>query len=335
MMRAMTQAPIAVAFREVRHFQPDDCLHCEAIELRGALHDWTIPAHRHEGLHQFQWLRSGSAQLVLNGSALQVSAPAAFLLPPGCVHAFRYAPGSTGLQVTVPSALLSRAFAGAPALAARLAAPQSITLELRGGASGEESACKEAACQQQTCQKGACQNGACQKEAGEEDASEAASLFTQLDREFKRSEAGRSEALQAHAVLLATWFLRQGAGASADEGRQALRDTLVQRYRALLALHLRQQHALGHYAQLLNVTPDHLSRACRAVAGLSALDLLHERLVAEARQLLAHTGAAVGEVAHELGFGDAAYFSRFFARRTGQSPQAYRAALQQGQGVPP
>lgn len=296
-----SSAPIAVAFREVRHFQPDDCLHCEAIELRGALHDWTIPAHRHEGLHQFQWLRSGAARFDLNSGSTQLEAPAAFLLPPGCVHAFAYTPGSTGLQVTVPSALLARAFAGAPALAARLALPQSITLDLRDSAPADE----------------------------------AASLFAQLDREFKRSEPGRSEALQAHAVLLATWFLRHGAGHSPDEGRQALRDTLVQRYRALLALHLRQQHALGHYARLLNVTPDHLSRACRAVAGLSALDLLHERLVAEARQLLAHTDAAVGDVAHELGFGDAAYFSRFFTRRTGQSPQAYRAALQQGQGVPP
>lgn len=304
----MNRAPIAVAFREVRHFQPDDCLHCEAIEVRGALHDWTIPAHRHEGLHQFQWLGSGSARFDLhNSSSTQVNAPAAFLLPPGCVHAFAYAPNSAGLQVTVPSALLARAFSGAPVLAERLALPQTITFEV----SGTDDAPRTKL------------------------ATEGAALFKRLADEFARSEPGRSEALQAHAVLLATWFLRHGAGSGAEEGRQALRDTLVQRYRALLALHLRQQHGLGYYAQLLNVTPDHLSRACRAVAGLSALDLLHERLVAEARRLLAYTDAAVGDVAAELGFADAAYFSRFFARRAGQSPQAYRAALQQGQAVPP
>lgn len=302
-----SSAPIAVAFREVRHFQPDDCLHCEAIEVRGALHDWTIPAHRHEGLHQFQWLSSGSARFDLPSSSTQVNAPAAFLLPPGCVHAFVYAPNSAGLQVTVPSALLARAFAGAPALAERLALPQTITFEVSGEG----------------------------QDAGTELAGEGAALFQRLANEFARSEPGRSEALQAHAVLLATWFLRHGAGSGPDEGRQALRDTLVQRYRALLALHLRQEHGLGYYAQLLNVTPDHLSRACRTVAGLSALDLLHERLVAEARRLLAYTDAAVGDVAAELGFADAAYFSRFFARRAGQSPQAYRAALQQGQAVPP
>lgn len=292
--------PVAIAFREVRHFKPDDCLHCEAIELRGTLHDWTIPAHRHEGLHQFQWLHSGAAHLALAGREWQVAAPAAFVLPPGCVHAFAYAPHSTGLQVTVPSALLERSFAAAPALAARLALPQVLTPDMLGH----------------------------QAEAG-------AALFRQLAAEFATAEPGRTEALQAHALLLATWFLRQAPGAGGDEARQALRDTLVQRYRALMELHLRREHALGFYAQALKVTPDHLSRSCRAVAGLSAQDLLHERLLLEARRLLATTGAAVGEVAQELGFADAAYFSRFFARRAGQSPLAYRAALQQGQGVPP
>jgi AraC family transcriptional regulator, transcriptional activator of pobA len=187
-------APIAVAFREVRHFKPDDCLHCEGIEVRGALHDWTIPAHRHEGLHQFQWLRSGAAEIVLAGHATRSPAPSALLLPAGCVHAFRYDPDSTGLQVTVPTVLLERAFAGAPALVARLAQPQVLTPETIGPG-----------------------------------AAAVAAVFEGLAAEFERAEPGRIEALQAHAVLLATWFLRQPGAASLDEGRQALRDTLVQR----------------------------------------------------------------------------------------------------------
>lgn len=293
-------APIAVAFREVRHFKPDDCLHCEAIEVRGALHDWTIPAHRHEGLHQFQWLRSGSSEVVLAGQPRHAAAPAAFLVPPGCVHAFEYAPDSTGLQVTVPTVMLQRAFADAPALAARLVQPQVMTHEMIG-----------------------------------QDGASLAAHFEAIAAEFDRSEPGRIEALQAHAVLLATWFLRRPGAAAPEERSQALRDTLVQRFRALLELHLRRQHGLPFYAESLNVTPDHLSRACRSVTGQSALDLLHERLMVEARRLLAYTGAAVGEVAHELGFADAAYFSRFFSRRSGQSPVAYRAALQRGEGVRP
>ena len=292
--------PIAVAFREVRHFKPEDCLHCEPIEVRGRLHDWTIPAHRHTGLHQFQLLERGRAEVTLDKLPQTVKAPAAFMLAPGCVHAFGYAPGSVGRQVTVPSVMLEQAFASAPMLAARLAS----SLVIAGDAMRDHAA-------------------------------QATALFARLAGEIEQAAPGRMEALRAHAVLLATWFLRSTGSDPVDETHRALRDTLVQRYRALLELHLRRHQPLGFYAESLNVTPDHLSRTCRAVTGQSALDLLHERLLLEARRLLAYTGAAVRDVALELGFSDPAYFTRFFTRRAGLSPLAYRSALQSGRAGPP
>jgi AraC family transcriptional regulator, transcriptional activator of pobA len=62
---------------------------------------------------------------------------------------------------------------------------------------------------------------------------------------------------------------------------------------------------------------------------------LHDRVLLEARRLLAYTAAPVAEVARDLGFDDPSYFSRFFARRAGQAPQDYRAALQTGRVAPP
>ena len=293
-------APIAVAFREVRHFMPDDCLHWEPMDVRGVLHDWTIPAHRHEGLHQFQLIERGGAEAVMNGARHGLAAPAALMIPPGTVHAFHYRPGSAGSQVTVPTALLKAAFSSAPALASLLDVPLII---------GPEELAQETG--------------------------RAASLFDGLGAEFARAEPGRTEVLKAHAILLATWFLRQASSGEPAHARQAVRDTLVQRYRALLELHFRREHALAFFASALQVTPDHLSRICRAVCGLSALDMLHDRLVREARRQLAATDATVAGIAQDLGFSDAAYFSRFFSRRTGLSPQAYRGSLQQGRAVPP
>lgn len=290
-----SSSPLAVAFREVRHFAPDDCLHVEPLAVRGEQYAWTIPAHRHEGLHQFMWVERGSAGVWLDQVPHALQGPAALMLAPGCVHAFEFTPGCSGLQVTAPTERLQRSLAASPALLARLLP----SLLLQGDAFAAEAATGQA-------------------------------LFGALHGEFERSAPGRSDALQAHLVLLATWFLRQAPGSTADASRQALRDTLVQRYRSLLELHLRRHQPLGFYAGQLGVTPDHLSRACRAVTGLSALDLQHERLLLESRRLLAYTRAAVADVAHELGFDDPAYFSRFFARRAGLSPQAFRAALARG-----
>lgn len=289
-------APIAVAFREVRHFQPEDALHCETLAARGAPLDWTIPAHRHEGLHQFMWLAEGRAEVRLDQLPRTMAAPAALMVAPGCVHGLRFSPGSEGWQVTVPSARLVQGLAGAPLLAARLG--RSAVLQ------------------------GAPVRGL-------------ASRFAALAAEFEASEPGRGEALQAQALLLAMQLLRRCESVPAEEGRRALRDTLVRRYRSLLELHLRQQRPLAFYAAALKVTPDHLSRSCRAVAGLSALDLMHDRVLLEARRLLAYTPARVAEVARELGFEDPAYFSRFFARRAGVAPQAWREQLAQGRVVVP
>lgn len=297
---SMNAAIPAVAFREVRHFKPDDWLHWEPIAVRGEAMDWTIPAHRHEGLHQLQFLSTGQAHMTLDGVPQVLRAPAMLLIAPGCVHGFRYERGSAGQQVTVPTARLQQALADAPVLSALL----SRTRVLQGESLAAQAPALQAMC----------------------DA---------LAAEFEDAAPGRNEALQAHLVLLVTWLLRRAAPASADDHRQALRDTLVQRYRALIELHLRRHQPLAFYAAQLRCTPDHLSRHCRALTGQSALDLLHERLLLEARRLLAFTEAPVQAIAADLGFEDPSYFSRFFTRRAGRAPQAWRAALQAGRVAPP
>jgi AraC family transcriptional activator of pobA len=296
----MKTAPLAVAFREVRHFKPEDWLHCEPVALRGEAMDWTIPAHRHEGLHQFMFLARGLVEVLLDDVPQPVAAPALLMVAPGCVHALRFQRGSAGQQITVPSARVRSVLADAPALVDSLA----VSRVLQGAALGGE-------------------------------AERVGAICAALAEEFAADAPGRAQALQAHLVLLVTWFLRRVVPVAVQDSRAAVRDTLVQRYRALVEIHLRRHQTLAFYAETLKVTADHLSRTCRAVAGQSALDLLHERMLLEARRLLAYTDAPVTEIARDLGFEDPSYFSRFFARRAGRSPQEWRAALQTGQETPP
>lgn len=219
-----TPSPIAVAFREVRHFKPDDWLHCEDLAVRGRLHDWTIPAHRHEGLHQFQWLGSGNAEVVFDSVPRRVQAPAALMVASGCVHAFRYAADSVGMQVSVPSARLAVAFAATPLLAARLTTSCVLPAD-----------------------------------RVRRDRQQVKRLFADLAAEFEQAAPGRTDALAARLLLLATWFLREAGDVPAEQARCSWRDTLVQRYRALLELQLKRHQPIGRYAQQLGVTPDRKS----------------------------------------------------------------------------
>ena len=67
-------------------------------------------------------------------------------------------------------------------------------------------------------------------------------------------------------------------------------------------------------------------RLARARSAARRSRLVHERLIAEARVRLRDTGQTAEQIAYGLGFRDPAYFSRFFARRVGMSPGAYRKA---------
>ncbi|MFZ4285659.1 helix-turn-helix domain-containing protein [Variovorax sp. HJSM1_2] len=292
----MPTAPLLVVpFSEVQHYQPDDCLHYESIGVRGQAHHWTIPAHRHEGLHQFQLLTQGAVQGTLDGVPHALQAPVALMVAPGTVHGFVYAPHSVGCQVTVPSSALRPLAQHAPAMAQRL----QQTLVLGGTPLPQDLS------------------------AGE-------SLFALLGQEFQQTSVGRAEALHSWVQLLALWFLRQHTAAHETSPRQTPRDALLQRYLALVEQHFRSAQALGFYAEALNVTADHLSRVCRNLAGQSALELLHQRQVLEARRLLAYTQAPVNTIAEQLGFQDTAYFSRFFKAAQGCAPSAYRRGVVEG-----
>lgn len=291
----MKSAPLLlVPYREIRHDQPDDCLHYESVAVRGAEMDWTIPAHRHEGLHQFQLLAQGSVRGTIDGREFESAAPLLLMLAPGSVHGFRYTRDAVGHQVTVPTATLQQLLGGSSLAETELGS--SFVLA----------------------------------DLGEEETAECAQLFAQVAREFQARRPGRVHALLACATLIAVQFLRRRGERFSEEKRQGARDTLVQRYHALVEQHFRAHRPLAFYAEGLGVTPDHLSRTCRAVSGQSALQVLHDRLMLEARRLLAYTQMPVAGVAEQLGYEDAAYFSKFFARQVGHTPSDYRALVAQG-----
>jgi AraC family transcriptional activator of pobA len=96
------------------------------------------------------------------------------------------------------------------------------------------------------------------------------------------------------------------------------------RFLQLVEQHLQEQWTLAQYAARLGLPTQRLNRLAHEVSNQSALEVVHERLTREACRRLIYTAAPVGTIAAELGFEDAAYFSRFFKRRLGSTPLAFR-----------
>ncbi|MCK7553570.1 helix-turn-helix domain-containing protein [Chitinophaga sedimenti] len=99
----------------------------------------------------------------------------------------------------------------------------------------------------------------------------------------------------------------------------------------LLEQHYKEQAAVEFYAAQLHVTPQYLNIACKKETGLTAGHCIRSRIVLEAKRMLTLTAQDVKEIAYELGFSDASYFSRFFRRYGGMPPLTFR---RQAQKVP-
>jgi AraC family transcriptional activator of pobA len=78
------------------------------------------------------------------------------------------------------------------------------------------------------------------------------------------------------------------------------------------------------YAQQLSVHVNHLNRAVKEVTGKTTTEHLNERLISEARLLLQHTSWTINEIAYTLGYEYPTYFTNFFKKQTGTTPNTIR-----------
>jgi AraC-like DNA-binding protein len=98
-------------------------------------------------------------------------------------------------------------------------------------------------------------------------------------------------------------------------------------FRSSVEAHFREHHDAGYYARTLGYAPRTLSRAVQQVTGRSAKAYIVDRIVLEAKRLLAHDRLTAAACANTLGFPDASNFSVFFRKATGMRPGAWQATV--------
>lgn len=95
-------------------------------------------------------------------------------------------------------------------------------------------------------------------------------------------------------------------------------------FRATVDAEHHHWHQVQDYARHLGCSTKTLNRATQAVVDRTAKEVIVERIVLEAKRLLAHTTLTVATVGTQLGFGEATNFVKFFRRETGQTPGRFR-----------
>ncbi|UWR24780.1 AraC family transcriptional regulator [Sulfitobacter sp. S223] len=155
--------------------------------------------------------------------------------------------------------------------------------------------------------------------------SELAAIIEAAQREQSQGRPLAQDALEAHVALMSVWLRRQIAQEEHVPIQSTAGERLTRRFTQMIPQHYTSGAPMAFYAGELGVTPTHLTRTVKAATGKTAADLLTERVIHAARTLLETTRHPARNIAHHLGFGSAAYFTRFMQHHTGSSPSQLRA----------
>lgn len=268
---------------------PPEFVHLERIRDRATLHEWTIAPHAHPQMLQLLLLQSGGVTVYGEQAEHRLEASALVIVPPSCVHAFRFDAGAEGWVLSLAADL-----ANDPRLAGLLEDLQQI---------GGTALAASLGAQPQIIER-------------------LGWLLADLSHQLGQGDAVGPALLAQVALILAI----AAQAASHDHGTRSGsgHEPLVARFRALAEQHYRDHLPISEYAAKLGTTASTLTRATRLLTGKPPAEILHDRLILEARRNLAFSGASVAQIAYALGFADPAYFARFFKARTGQTAGAFR-----------
>ena len=92
---------------------------------------------------------------------------------------------------------------------------------------------------------------------------------------------------------------------------------VIRRFNLLLEVHFRTRHEVQFYARTMNKSPKTLTNLFGLCNYPSPSELIRRRIILEAKRYLYFTDKSAKEVADDLGFANAAHFSRFFKTATG------------------
>ena len=280
-----------------KHAERDARADAEVSVVRGELTsgEWTFRDARHRGFV----LQSGRGRVKLPDGEIAFAAPCLLWLPAGAQARLLLEAGTRGMSLAATEVCLAGAITVGP-----MAGQMRATL-------GQPLIYQRVETRQ---------------------ARRLSEMLEAIGEEAAQDMPGGQEARRHLLALffIATWRL---SGPVLRETRPLPR-TIAQRFLHAVDLHFRDHWTIARYAGEVGVSPDRLNATVRRTTGRSPLSLIHGRLMHEAEALLDDSSLQISEIAEQLGFSDPAYFSRFYKRLSGHSPNIQRREVVRREGAP-
>lgn len=91
--------------------------------------------------------------------------------------------------------------------------------------------------------------------------------------------------------------------------------------------HYTKERSVSFYADLLHISPQHLSTTVNKLTGKTVTDIIAKLVITDAEAKLKSTDLTIQEIAYSLNFPDISFFGKYFKRYTGMSPKQYRESI--------
>jgi len=148
-------------------------------------------------------------------------------------------------------------------------------------------------------------------------------LYEQLNNELRVKQIDYKTIVRL--LIIQILYLLKRAKLSSKRKQDITRSQQISsEYLNLIEKHYWQQKSVKEYAQILGITPQHLSETVKRTLHHTALFYIHVRLIKEIQYLLCFSDLSIKQISHSLNFETPSQLGRFFKRYEGMSPNAYR-----------
>ncbi|MCA1802739.1 MAG: AraC family transcriptional regulator [Rhodothermaceae bacterium] len=149
-------------------------------------------------------------------------------------------------------------------------------------------------------------------------------LYSVLEEEFAIADSNQEEMLRIllkRFIIRCTRLARQQILKSADKQSDI---DLVRVFNVLVEEHFRTKKTVGEYAALMYKSPKTITNVFSKYSEESPLQVIHNRVIMEAKRMLLYTDKPAREIGYELGYSDPAQFSKLFKNHTGITTSVFK-----------
>ena len=154
----------------------------------------------------------------------------------------------------------------------------------------------------------------------EEEAADLAGIYDLLEKEYRRENNG----IIIVKALLKVFLLKLIQVKEQQFTVHDIHQKRVYEFLMLLETNYQQIRNTDFYAGKLGISSKRLNQILKEKLDKTGMQLIHDRIILEAKRNIIHSELTFKEIAYNLGFSDRPYFSRFFKKQTGKTPEGFQ-----------